>query len=604
MQINLHISIIFRTFAADFKLRRYAHTHKQMEYKYINRIDSPADLKQIPMEELPAVCAELRDFIIEALSKNPGHLASSLGAIELTVALHYVFDTPNDKLVWDVGHQAYAHKILTGRRDRFHTNRQFKGLNPFTNPMESEYDAFIAGHASNSISAALGIEVGGERLAVSGERSNVVAIIGDGAMTGGLAFEGLNNTSMDKNNLLIVLNDNHMAIDPLKGGFTQYLVDITTSEMYNKWRWRLYQLAVKLHLMNDEKRQRMLRRNNNWKAALSKQANNIFTGLNIRYFGPTDGHDVVGLVRILNEIKNHRGPKVLHIITKKGKGYAPAENDQTVWHAPGEFDVATGLRTADAVGPSQSDCKTANDVRPASLPKGTINASRFSPVGILIKNPVNADAELWLGNIERLEKTGVPVMAVHRGCNHQPHWEMAHKVRLARPDIPMLLDPSHMSGDASKVPGLMSKIEELGLDGAMVEVHNKPSEALSDAKQQISPDGLTAALKDRYTERPQELLDHYVVRPAAPVRSETELNWLRAEIDKLDERLWSTIAARMDVSKRIGVWKKAHDVAPLQPERYRAISEKLREKSEELGLRKEFIEQLWNILHEESLRQQ
>ena len=352
----MHICNFCCTFAADFKLRRYAHTHKQMEYKYINRIDSPADLKQVPMEELPAVCAELRDFIIEALSKNPGHLASSLGAIELTVALHYVFDTPNDKLVWDVGHQAYAHKILTGRRDRFHTNRQFKGLSPFTNPMESEYDAFIAGHASNSISAALGIEIANERL-LNGDATlnggmmrNVVAIIGDGAMTGGLAFEGLNNTSMDKNNLLIVLNDNHMAIDPLKGGITQYLVDLTTSEMYNKWRWRLYQLAVKLHLMNDEKRQRILRRNNNWKAALSKQANNIFTGLNIRYFGPTDGHDVVGLVRILREIKNHRGPKVLHIITKKGKGYAPAENDQTVWHAPGEFDVATGQRTNGANG--------------------------------------------------------------------------------------------------------------------------------------------------------------------------------------------------------------------------------------------------------------
>jgi len=318
-----------------------------MDYKYINRIDSPADLKQIPVEELPAVCAELRDFIIEALSKNPGHLASSLGAIELTVALHYVFDTPNDKLVWDVGHQAYAHKILTGRRDRFHTNRQFKGLSPFTNPAESEYDAFIAGHASNSISAALGMNIGGDR--------NVVAIIGDGAMTGGLAFEGLNNTSMDKNNLLIVLNDNHMAIDPLKGGFTQYLVDITTSEMYNKWRWRIYQAMVKLHLMNDEKRRRILRRNNNWKAALSKQKSNIFTGLNIRYFGPTDGHDVVGLVRILSEIKNHRGPKVLHIITKKGKGYAPAENDQTVWHAPGEFNVATGQRTSPTQPPHEGE---------------------------------------------------------------------------------------------------------------------------------------------------------------------------------------------------------------------------------------------------------
>ena len=315
-----------------------------MEYKYINTINSPADLKKVNMEELPAVCAELRQFIIEALSKNPGHLGSSLGAIELTVALHYVFDTPNDKLVWDVGHQAYAHKILTGRRDRFHTNRQFKGLSPFTNPAESEYDAFIAGHASNSISAALGIDVANGRCTKDDVRRNVVAIIGDGAMTGGLAFEGLNNTSMDKNNLLIVLNDNHMAIDPLKGGITQYLVDLTTSATYNKWRWRLYQFAEKLHLVDERKRRAMLRRNNSLKAVFSKQPSNIFTGLNIRYFGPTDGHDVVGLVRILSEIKNHRGPKVLHIITKKGKGYAPAENDQTVWHAPGEFDVASGER--------------------------------------------------------------------------------------------------------------------------------------------------------------------------------------------------------------------------------------------------------------------
>ena len=345
-----------------------------MEYEYINRIDSPADLKKLKVAELPAVCAELRQFIIETLSKNPGHLGSSLGAIELTVALHYVFDTPNDKLVWDVGHQAYAHKILTGRRDRFPTNRQFKGLSPFTNPAESEYDAFIAGHASNSISAALGIDVA-DRFAVGPSQSdcktadavrptslpkgtinasrfssvghNTVAIIGDGAMTGGLAFEGLNNTSMDKNNLLIVLNDNHMAIDPLKGGFTQYLVDLTTSSTYNRWRWKLYRLAEKLHLVDERKRRAMLRRNNSLKAVLSKQPSNIFTGLNIRYFGPTDGHDVEGLVRILSEIKNHRGPKVLHIITKKGKGYAPAENDQTVWHAPGEFDVTTGIRTAD-----------------------------------------------------------------------------------------------------------------------------------------------------------------------------------------------------------------------------------------------------------------
>ncbi len=334
-----------------------------MEYQYINKIDSPADLKKLKVEELPAVCAELRDFIIETLSKNPGHLGSSLGTIELTVALHYVFDTPKDKLVWDVGHQAYAHKILTGRRDRFHTNRQFKGLSPFTNPAESEYDAFIAGHASNSISAALGIDVAdrfaeSQKSMVDSQKTNVVAIIGDGAMTGGLAFEGLNNTSMDKNNLLIILNDNNMAIDPLKGGITQYLVDLTTSAMYNKWRWRLYQVATKLHLVNERKRQALLRRNNNLKAMLSKQPNNIFTGLNIRYFGPTDGHDVEGLVRILSEIKNHRGPRVLHIITKKGKGYAPAENDQTVWHAPGEFNVTTGERQSDKLQITNDQLRT------------------------------------------------------------------------------------------------------------------------------------------------------------------------------------------------------------------------------------------------------
>ena len=334
-----------------------------MEYKYLHTINSPEDLKKLQVTELPAVCAEVRDFIIQALSKHPGHLGSSLGAIELTVALHYVFDTPYDKLVWDVGHQAYAHKILTGRRDRFHTNRQFKGLSPFTNPAESEYDAFIAGHASNSISAALGMDIGssGKWKVESGKGledaslqdgqsptgRNVVAIIGDGAMTGGLAFEGLNNTSMTKNNLLIVLNANNMAIDPLKGGFTQYLVDITTSASYNRLRWNIYQLAVKLHLIDDVKKERILRRNNNIKAALSKQKSNIFTGMNLRYFGPTDGHDVESLVRILSEIKNHKGPKVLHIITKKGKGYAPAENDQTVWHAPGEFNVETGERKAE-----------------------------------------------------------------------------------------------------------------------------------------------------------------------------------------------------------------------------------------------------------------
>lgn len=317
--------------------------------KYLDSINNPLDLKQLPVSALPEVCSELREFIIEELSHNPGHLGSSLGAIELTVALHYVFDTPDDRIVWDVGHQAYAHKILTGRRERFHTNRQFKGLAPFPTPLESEYDTCVCGHASNSISAALGMDVGekvvsGQKSVVS--RKHVVAVIGDGAMTGGLAFEGLNNTSMLQNDLLIVLNDNHMAIDPLKGGFTQYLLDITTSSFYNRWRWRLYRLAVRLHLMDETKRQQVMRRHNNLKSILTKQPNNIFQAMNIRYFGPADGHDVVDLVRILREIKNHKGPKVLHIITKKGKGYAPAEQDQTTWHAPGEFCVETGERKA------------------------------------------------------------------------------------------------------------------------------------------------------------------------------------------------------------------------------------------------------------------
>ena len=313
-----------------------------MEYKYLNTIYYPANLKTLPQEALPIVCDEVRDFIIQQLSQNPGHLGSSLGTVELTVALHYVFDTPNDQLVWDVGHQAYAHKILTGRRERFHTNRQFKGIAPFPTPAESEYDAFIAGHASNSISAALGADIGYR--ALEDKKRRVVAIIGDGAMTGGLAFEGLNNTSMNKNNLLIVLNDNNMAIDPIKGGITQYLVDITTSRRYNNWRWWIYRTARKLHLINDDNKGRVQRFTNNLKALLTKQGNNIFQGLNLRYFGPADGHDVLSLVRIFNEIKDYEGPKVLHIITKKGKGYEPAENDQTTWHAPGEFNVATGER--------------------------------------------------------------------------------------------------------------------------------------------------------------------------------------------------------------------------------------------------------------------
>lgn len=308
-----------------------------MEYTYLPHIDSPADLKKLPVEALPRVCDELRDFIIQACAKNPGHLASSLGAIEFTVALHYVMDTPRDLLVWDVGHQAYAHKILTGRRDRFCTNRQFGGIAPFPTPAESEYDTFTAGHASNSISAALG-------MAVADKSRRVVAVIGDGALTGGLAYEGLNNSSMTESNLLIVLNDNNMAIDPIHGGITQYLVDITTSERYNDMRYFLYRAMRKAGLMDDEKKSKVQRFNNSLKSILTKQPRNIFSGLNLRYFGPADGHNVIAIVKILNEIKDYKGPKVLHLITRKGYGYTPAEADQTIWHAPGKFDPETGKR--------------------------------------------------------------------------------------------------------------------------------------------------------------------------------------------------------------------------------------------------------------------
>lgn len=307
----------------------------------LEQINSPADLKRLSHEQLPAVCNELRQFIINELAHNPGHLGASLGVIELTVAIHYVFDTPYDRIVWDVGHQAYAHKILTGRRTRFHTNRQFHGLSGFPTPKESEYDIFGVGHSSTSISAALGLSIAAK---LHHENRQVVAVIGDGAMTGGLAFEGLNNASTNPNNLLVILNDNHMAIDPIKGGISQFLGRIHTSPTYNRWRYAIYKTLRALHIVDDKSRNKILRLNNSLKSLRSNTDNNIFEGLNMRYFGPVDGHNVELLVNTLNEIKNFKGPKVLHIITQKGKGYAPAEEAVTVWHAPGEFDPQTGKR--------------------------------------------------------------------------------------------------------------------------------------------------------------------------------------------------------------------------------------------------------------------
>lgn len=309
--------------------------------RLLEQINYPEDLRKLPADKLKIVCDELRQYIIDILSVHPGHLGSSLGTVELTVALHYIFNTPRDRIVWDVGHQAYGHKILTGRKDSFHTLRTYKGISGFPNPEESEYDAFIAGHASNSISAALGM-ANAFHLQGDDERQ-VVAVIGDGAMTGGLAFEGLNNASCNKNNILIVLNDNDMAIDENVGGLSQYLVGITTSKTYNRIRYDIYKQLKKLRLIDDSKRGNILRFNNSLKALLTQQ-HNMFEGFNIRYFGPVDGHDVDSLVRILDEIKNMKGPKILHIKTKKGKGYSPAEKSATEWHAPGCFNKETGQR--------------------------------------------------------------------------------------------------------------------------------------------------------------------------------------------------------------------------------------------------------------------
>ncbi len=314
---------------------------KESSKNILNTIQSPADLRRLKLSQLPQVCDELRQFLINELSHNPGHFGSTLGVVELTVAMHYVFNTPNDRLVWDVGHQAYAHKILTGRRDQFHTNRKFKGIKPFPSPEESEYDTFTCGHASNSISAALGMAVAAKK---QGEdRRRVVAIIGDGAMSGGLAFEGLNNVSESDNDMLIVLNDNKMSIDRSVGGLKKYLLNLTTTRSYNRWRYRFGRVLGKLGLMNKGNRERFIRFNNSVKSLLTKQQN-IFEGMNIRYFGPIDGHDVVELVRALRTIKDMRGPKMLHIHTTKGKGFAPAEEVPTDWHAPGLFDAETGER--------------------------------------------------------------------------------------------------------------------------------------------------------------------------------------------------------------------------------------------------------------------
>ena len=307
----------------------------------LDNIQYPSDLRRLDVAQLPRLCAELRRDIVEELAENPGHLASSLGVVELTVALHYVFNTPNDRIVWDVGHQAYGHKILTGRKDNFHTNRKLHGVGPFPSPEESPYDTFTCGHASNSISAALGMAVAARKTGHANR--HVVAVIGDGAMSGGLAFEGLNNVSSSPNDLLIVLNDNDMSIDRAVGGMEKYLLNLDTNATYNRLRDRASQWLRSKGYLNDDRRKGIIRLNNALKSALAHQQN-IFEGMNIRYFGPFNGNDVGEVVRILEQLKDMRGPKLLHLHTVKGKGYKPAEEHATIWHAPGKFDPDTGER--------------------------------------------------------------------------------------------------------------------------------------------------------------------------------------------------------------------------------------------------------------------
>lgn len=324
-----------------------------MANHHLTDIDTPYDLRKLPIDELPQICDELRDNIVNALAVNPGHLASSLGALELTVALHYVFNTPYDRIVWDVGHQAYAHKILTGRRDRFPTNRKLHGLKPFPSPDESEYDTFTCGHASNSISAALGMAVASRLL---DKRRHVIAVIGDGAMSGGLAFEGLNNVSSSPNDMLIILNDNNMSIDRSVGGMKQYLINLNTSQTYNNLRYRFSRWMSDHGYMSDHRRKGIIRLSNAMKAAIAQQQN-IFEGMNIRYFGPIDGNDVKEVVRVLRLLRDMKGPKLLHLHTVKGHGYKPAEEMPTIWHAPGKFNPETGERDTAAAAATESEAE-------------------------------------------------------------------------------------------------------------------------------------------------------------------------------------------------------------------------------------------------------
>ena len=427
-------------------------------FPLLAQIDSPADLKKLTVDQLPQVCDELRRFMVHELSTNPGHFASSMGAVEIVVALHYVFNTPDDRIVWDVGHQAYAHKILTGRRDRFDLNRKQGGLSGFPNPAESEYDTFIAGHASNSISAALGMSIAAELEQNSGRK--VVAVIGDASIGGGLAFEGINNAANNPNNLLIILNDNDMSIDRPTGALGRYMTDMTTSKRYNNFRYRTYNFLRRHGVIGDSGKGVVMRFNNAMKSMLTGQQN-IFEGLNIRYFGPFDGHDVKRLVKVFSEVKDMTGPKLVHLHTVKGKGYAPAEADPTTWHAPGKFDEVTGER---AKARAEYDPPKYQDVFGKTLVELARNNDRI--VGITAAMPGGTSMSMMLKEYPRrtfdvgiseghavtfaggLAKDGMhPFVAIYSSFLQRAYDHIIHDVAIAGLPVTFCIDRGGLVGE-------------------------------------------------------------------------------------------------------------------------------------------------------------
>lgn len=425
----------------------------------LDKINSPEDLRQLSQEQLPQVCADIREFLINSLAKNPGHFASSMGAVEITVALHYVFNTPYDRIVWDVGHQAYGHKLLTGRKEKFSTNRKYEGLSGFPNPAESEYDTFSAGHASNSISAALGMAIASE-LKNESPRRNVVAVIGDASIGGGLAFEGINNAANNKNNLLIILNDNNMSIDRNVGSLNSYLGKITTSKGYNNLRHRAYTSLKRHNLISENLRGKLLRFNNSLKSLLSSQQN-IFEGLNVRYFGPFDGHDLDRVIKVLRDIKDMEGPRILHLCTIKGKGYAPAENDPASWHAPGKFNPETGervisetegkpLKYQDVFGKTLLELATKNDSIvgiTAAMPSGTSMGVMLKamPKRVFDVGISEGHAVTFAGG---LAKDGMrPYCAIYSSFLQRAYDHIIHDVALMHLPVTFCIDRAGLVGE-------------------------------------------------------------------------------------------------------------------------------------------------------------